>query len=200
MDINKLKGQIPDTIYAQLDSVITKYGINTVLRLSHFLGQCAEETGNFTVFQENLNYSAERMCAVWPGIFPTVASAKPYEYNPQKLANYVYGGHGGNTLPDSGWHWRGRGCIQITFYDNYVACAKGTAHPEILDNPDLLCGPLALESAAWYWLSRGLDAIADKDVSDATIHAITYRVNGNPNANFDVRKVATLKFYNLLNS
>ncbi|MBD9650148.1 chitinase [Ensifer sp. ENS09] len=68
---------------------------------------------------EHLNYSAERLTEVWPTRFPTVASAKPFARNPRKLANKVYGARLGNTAPDDGWLYGGRGLPQITGKENY---------------------------------------------------------------------------------
>ncbi len=38
MDITKLKGQITDGVYGEIQSVIDTFQINTPVRLSHFLG------------------------------------------------------------------------------------------------------------------------------------------------------------------
>jgi len=37
MNVDKLKGHIPDTVIAQIPGVIDKFEINTALRLAHFL-------------------------------------------------------------------------------------------------------------------------------------------------------------------
>jgi putative chitinase len=81
-----------------------------------------ETGGSFEPMTENLNYSAKRMCQVWPQRFPTVTSALPYEHNPEKLANRVYAGRMGNGSEASGdgWKFRGRGLCQITGKDNYA--------------------------------------------------------------------------------
>ena len=73
-----------------------------------------ESAGLTTVF-EDMDYSAERLCEVWPKWFPTVASANSYAHNPEKLANHVYGAPRlGNVLPNDGFEMRGLGCLQIT--------------------------------------------------------------------------------------
>lgn len=82
-----------------------------------------ETGGTFGPVTENLNYtSASRIRAVWPKRFPTLASAEPYVKNPRGLAGAVYGNRKdlGNTSPEDGWHFRGRGLAQITGRANYT--------------------------------------------------------------------------------
>ncbi|SFH27256.1 chitinase [Ensifer sp. OV372] len=88
--------------------------------LAYMLATVFHETGGtMQPVIENLNYSAARLTEVWPSRFPTIASAKPFARNPRKLANKVYGGRMGNSAPDDGWLYRGRGLPQITGKDNY---------------------------------------------------------------------------------
>ena len=81
---------------------------------AHFVSQVLHESGGLRWLEENLNYSAARLVAVWPRRFPTEDRARPYARNPERLANNVYGGRMGNTEPGDGWRYRGRGLIQIT--------------------------------------------------------------------------------------
>lgn len=91
-----------------------------LFHLAAMLGEAYHETGGrMQPVIENLNYSAKRLTEVWPTRFPTIASAKPYANNPQKLANKVYGGRLGNVGPNDGWIFRGRGLPQITGRENY---------------------------------------------------------------------------------
>lgn len=94
--------------------------------LAYALATTFHETGGtMQPIVENLNYStASRLRAVWPSRFPTEASAKPYVKNPQALANKVYGGRLGNTGPNDGWLYRGRGFVQITGKSNYQKATK----------------------------------------------------------------------------
>jgi len=98
-------------------------GENRGVSLFHLAAVFAEvyhETGGkMQPVEENLNYSAKRLTQVWPGRFPTLASAQPFANSPQKLANKVYGGRMGNAGPNDGWLFRGRGLPQITGRDNY---------------------------------------------------------------------------------
>jgi putative chitinase len=65
------------------------FEINTPKRLAHWLGQLSAESMGLTRFVENLNYSAARLCQVWPHRFPDEASAELCVHNPQRLANTV---------------------------------------------------------------------------------------------------------------
>lgn len=147
---------------------------------AHFFGQCAHESGNFKVFSENLNYSADGLTKIFKKYFPTTASTAGYARKPEKIANKVYGNRMGNGPESSGdgWRYRGRGPIQLTGKDNYTAFAKDIGRPDILTNPDIVAGELAFESALWFFRKNNLLAIADKGVTDAIITQITKRVNG----------------------
>jgi putative chitinase len=142
------------------------------LELDDFLGQILHESGKLTRLSENLNYSAERLCAVWPGRFPTLESAQPFAHNPEALANFVYGGRMGNTEPGDGWFYRGRTPIQLTGKDNY-AHVGDLMGQDLVTSPELLEQPrFALEACIHWWEDR----IPDSMLGDVT--KITKRVNG----------------------
>ena len=152
-----------------------KYEINTPQRQSAFIGQCAHESGNFKVLQENLNYSAKGLMATWSSRFPDMDTAERYERQPEKIANKVYArADMGNTDDGDGWKYRGRGVIQLTGKNNYRACGEALGI-NLMENPDLILEPkYACLSAGWFWNKRGLNTLAD--ASD--IETITKRVNG----------------------
>lgn len=179
MDLNKLKGHVPDTVIAQIPEVMQKFGINTSLRLAHFLAQCGHESGGFKLTQENLNYSAKGLATTFKKYFINEAAAAPYERNPQKIASKVYGGRMGNgpEATGEGWKYRGRGYIQLTGKDNYKAF-DATVTENILEQPDLVATKYPLLSAAWFWNKNGLNTLADGGATDATVTSITKRVNG----------------------
>jgi putative chitinase len=179
MDINKLKGHIPDAVIAQLPDTIAKFELNTPLRLAHFLAQAGHESGGFKAVNENLNYGAKGLLGIFKKYFPTEEKAKLYERKPEKIANLVYGARMGNGPEASGegWKFRGRGYIQLTGKDNYKAFDAVVAE-SIVDNPDLVATKYPLLSAAWFFHKNGLHKIADQGATDAVVTSVTKRVNG----------------------
>jgi len=179
LKLDTLKGHVPDNVIAMIPEVASKFEINTPLRLAHFLAQCGHESGGFKLTQENLNYSAKGLNGIFKKYFQTEADAKPYERNPQKIANKVYGNRMGNGPEASGdgWKYHGRGFIQLTGKDNYAAFGKSIG-ADTVSNPDLVASQYALASAAWFFNKNGLHKMADGGANDATVTAITKRVNG----------------------
>jgi len=167
---------IDDKWLAPLEAVFAKYNMNTPERQAAFIGQCMHESGNFKTLQENLNYSADRMHIVWPSRFPTLDSAKPYDRNPEKIANKVYSNRmgNGNEASGEGYKYRGRGLIQLTGKDNYVNAAKAL-DADLVNNPELVSEPkYAALTAGWFWNKRNLNAEAD--AKDYT--GMTRKING----------------------
>lgn len=179
MDINKLKGHIPDAVLNQIPETMAKFELNTPLRLAHFLAQCGHESAGFKAVSENLNYGAKGLLSIFKKYFPTEAKAKEYERKPEKIANLVYGGRMGNGPEASGegYKFRGRGYIQLTGKDNYTAFDK-VVDDDILSNPDLVATKYPLLSAAWFFHKNGLHKIADEGATDVVVTKVTKRVNG----------------------
>jgi putative chitinase len=179
MDINKLKGHIPDAVIAQLPDTMQKFELNTSLRLAHFLAQAGHESGGFKAVNENLNYGAKGLLGIFKKYFPTEAKAVLYERKPEKIANLVYGGRMGNgpEATGDGYKFRGRGYIQLTGRDNYTAFSKAI-NEDLTANPDLVATKYPLLSAAWFFHKNGLHKIADGGATDAVVTSVTKRVNG----------------------
>jgi putative chitinase len=179
MNLDKLKGHIPDSVIAQIPGVMEKFEINSPLRLAHFLAQCGHESGGFKLVQENLNYGAKGLMGIFKKYFPDEATALAYERKPEKIANVVYAsrmGNGDKTSGD-GYKFRGRGFIQLTGKDNYVAFGKSISE-DLSATPDLVATKYALLSAAWFFNKNGLHKLADGGSTDAVVTSITKRVNG----------------------
>ena len=178
LNIDKLKGHIPDAVIAQIPETAAKFNITNNLRLAHFLAQCGHESGGFKATQENLNYSADGLKKIFPKYFPGNI-AESYARNPEKIASKVYGGRMGNGGEETkeGYKFRGRGYIQLTGKENYTSFTKSIGEDTVA-NPDLVATKYALASAGWFFSKNGLNAIADKGADDATVTAVTKRVNG----------------------
>jgi putative chitinase len=179
LKLDKLKGHVPDAVIAQIPDTAAKFGINTPLRLAHFLAQCGHESNGFRAVQENLNYSAKGLNGIFKKYFPTEAAAKAYERNPAKIAAKVYGGRMGNgaEATGEGYKFRGRGYIQLTGKDNYRAFGK-SINEDMTINPDKVATHYPLLSAAWFFTNGGLHKLADGGATDAVVTTITKRVNG----------------------
>ena len=179
MNLDKLKGHIPDNVITQIPEVMSKFEINTPLRLAHFLAQCGHESGGFRLTKENLNYSAKGLMGIFKKYFPTEALAKAYERKPEKIANKVYSSRMGNgdEASGDGAKFCGRGYIQLTGKDNYTAFGK-SINEDITANPTWVAEKYALLSAAWFFNKNKLHTIADGGATDAVVTSITKRVNG----------------------
>jgi putative chitinase len=178
--LEKLKGHIPDAVIAQIPDTAAKFNITNVLRLAHFLAQCGHESGGFRAVQENLNYSADGLNKIFPKYFKNAGrDANAFARNPEKIANVVYANRMANGDPASGdgWRFRGRGYIQLTGRGNYTKFDK-MVNENILEQPDLVASKYPLMSAAFFFDSNGLWSICDRGADDATVTAVTKRVNG----------------------
>lgn len=178
MDINKLKGSIPDSVLAQIPTIVTKFGINTPLRLAHFLSQCAHESGDFRVTTENLNYSADGLKKTFSKYFPGTLN-ETYARHQPAIANRVYANRMGNGDEKSGdgYKFRGRSYLQITGRNNYVEFSAIIGE-NCVKQPDLLSTKYALAAAAWFWDSRKINVAADTGATVESIKSVTKIING----------------------
>ena len=179
-----------------LNKHLPAYGINTRLRVAHFIAQCLHETGDFNFLIENMNYSAQGLANTWPSrfgrkdekgnyIYHTVNGAKrnvptsvaeDLARQPIAIGNYVYANRYGNgdTASGDGYRYRGRGPFHLTFKNNYKAFGAHAgvdlvAHPEDVQGIDL-----GVKSACWFWATNDCNKFADAD----DIIGVTKKING----------------------
>jgi putative chitinase len=154
----------------------------TPLRVAHFMAQVLHETGGLTTQIESLNYSAERLPKVWPSRFKPTGPLDPvaFAHNQQKLGNEVYAGRMGNTGPNDGFTYRGRGLLQLTGRTSYQEATSALRErdpeaPDLVALPDEVFGAQwCLAVAAAEWASKGCNALADQD----DIRKVTRAING----------------------
>ena len=183
-----------DTVVSVVDQYKDKFGLNTDLRLGHFLAQVREEVGSeFKVIRENLNYKEETVLKMWPNRI-SVEQAEKYardentpKANQEAIANLAYANRLGNGKADSdndgdmdkdddGWKYRGAGCLQITGKSNFEEVQKRCvryAGKEM--DPDTLEGFVVFGMA--YWMQHDLYKLADKGKSDSVVDSITAKIN-----------------------
>jgi putative chitinase len=170
----------PDGWVSSMNEVFPTYEINTPQRVAAFLAQCGHESGGWTVFEENLNYSAKGLNSIFKKYFPTLESAQPYERKPQMIANKIYANRMGNgdEASGDGYKYRGRGPIQLTGKSNYTQYAKDMFDDweNLVENPDWVTEDkdFALMSAIWFWNKNGLNREADA----GDIKTMTRKING----------------------
>jgi putative chitinase len=162
-------------------SILDNAGINTKLRLSHFMAQIEHES-HLKPISESLYYRTVEQAKK---TFKTPFENKTDEFisgylkNSEKMANYVYQHRMGNAgeRTGMGWKYRGRGFIQITGFNNYKALTEATGI-DYVNNPDLLLNEAdSMLSAIWYWNMIDGNKYADKD----DITTITKKINGGTN-------------------
>ena len=118
-----------------LDASARAHGIDTPLRLAHWLAQIAHESGS-------LHYVEE------------IASGTAYEGRRDL----------GNVKPGDGVRFKGRGLIQLTGRANYERYAKDTGHPVDLEPSKLADHAfLAADVAGWFWATNNCNRWADLD-------------------------------------
>ena len=171
----------PDNWYDALCELLPKYGITTERRVAHFLSQCAHESAGFKRLEENLNYSAKALRAVFGRYFgePPKRDADEYHRKPEMIANYVYMDEFrkykmGNTEEGDGWKFRGRGLKQLTGRNNYTRFGEsiGMTAAEAAEYVATPAG--AIESACWFWDTNNLNEIAETD----DVKRMTKKING----------------------
>lgn len=181
-----------DAFVASFNMWAVHFGIDTPLRVAHYLAQVFHESGNLRWTEENLNYSAEGLLKVFPKYFNR-NNVDLYARNPQKIANRVYANRMGNGSEGSGdgYRYRGRGFIGTTGRANYQAYAKSDwcvgdlmSHPEWLSQ-----SPGDQKSSMFFWWNNNCNRYADAD--DVT--GLTRRINGGLNG-FDNRESLTAAF------
>ena len=182
----------PESWAGAVESALSRFGISSEKQIAAWIAQTAHESGGYVLLQENLNYSADGMAAIWPNRFAIMGEDKkplkkdgknqPNKFalalhrKPESIANVVYSARMGNGPIESGdgWKFRGRGLKQLTGKTNYTKCGEGLGI-DLLSKPDLLLQPqYAALSAAWFWVENKCGPLADAD--DFT--GLTKRING----------------------
>lgn len=179
MKTDNLNKTLNPAIMGEVFSIVEKFNITNHLRLSHFLSQCAHESGNFKFLTENLNYSADGLLKIFPKYFKDKATADAYARKPEKIGSRVYANRMGNgdEASGEGFKFRGRGYIQLTGKDNYKQFGAFVGE-DLVATPDLVATKYPLTSAAFFFDKNKLWDICDKGDTPEVVTLVTKRVNG----------------------
>lgn len=128
---------------------IEVYGFDSLLRIAHFVGQCAYETNGFRTMEER-------------------SSGVQYEGRPSL----------GNFKPNDGVKYRGRGYIMLTGLKNYILHGKLLGidlvnKPFLAENSDI-----AIRIACNYWRLNDINKWADEDNIDMVTKLVNGGENG----------------------
>jgi putative chitinase len=192
--IDKFKLIFPkadNTLYDAIVVTCKKYEIDTKERIASFISQVAHESANFTTTIENLNYGKDGLLSTFPKYF-NASNVDAFARKPELIASRVYALRmgNGNEASKEGWKYRGRGYLQVTGKDNYLALGK-TLGIDLISNPDaLLSYPYSIVSAGWFWWTNKINLIADT----GSVANVTKRINGGLNGLSDRERLYSLVF------
>ncbi len=132
-----------------LNAAMERFDIATPLRVAAFLAQIGHESARLRYVRE-----------IWNPV------QCPWQLKYNRMEGL------GNTLPEAiriaaqhgstpGPWWKGHGLIQITGYNNHLACGDALGlsllhKPELLEQPEN-----AAASAAWFWATHDCNKYAD---------------------------------------
>ena len=172
--------------FADPGGLLAAAGINTPLRLAHFMAQCIHETGSFAFLVESGRYSEKALGKMWDSgnwrkyfkdrAAMVAMAAQCAVDGGEALFSLVYGGRMGNGPPETkdGWNYRGRGIIQTTGRESYTKFGQQCG-VDFAGDPDLVISAAhALKPALAEWTSKSLNDAADRN----DIIAVTKGING----------------------
>jgi len=135
---NKVLGEtqrrVIETIGPVFEDILHDNGLNSEIRVLHFIAQACHETMGLALLEEQ-------------------ASGDAYEGRVDL----------GNNQPGDGRRFKGRGLFQLTGRANYQFYGARTGLP-LIDNPELAADPIAsLQIACEFWNRNSLSPHADGD-------------------------------------
>lgn len=178
-------GPIINALHRNVD-ILDAAGITkSRTRLAYTLANVEHECGGFKLrnLTENINYSPERMAAVWPNRVSSAADVVA-KYGRgrgwrQRAFDDIYGGRMGNRRGTSdGSTYIGRGAPQITGRGGYKAVGR-IARLDLVNQPELATlAKHQSEIIAAFWTWKKLDRYADRGQFTRFVKAWNGGTNG----------------------
>lgn len=158
---------------------LVKAGFRDNKTLALALAMARKETGGYQSTAEDTNWSAPTLLKYFKNIPDAATAQKVAAMSPVERAMYVYGRAPkgpqlGNTKPEDGWMYRGRGLFQLTGKANYEAFKKASgidvvSHPELVsEDPNVMA-----QSAVWFLKNNAaMKSIAKTGDFDTAVRGI----------------------------
>ncbi|MEW7312277.1 peptidase M23 [Buttiauxella gaviniae] len=195
----KPSGEIirPDNVGVSLSKILSKYLIVTPLRMAHFMGQMARETGRFKFFVENGDLNYFNM------------------YEPRTTQGIKLG----NTQSGDGARFKGRGTVHLTGRENYSNYSKyrfGQSSTFFTEEPNNMLPAIdsycACDAGGYFWISKqkfsrtfqpigklSINYWADQGSSQYNASQLTGRINPGQDGFISVRWPAFVHAWYALN-
>jgi len=161
--------QVISAFVAKPQALVAAGVMESRARFSYFCANVEHECGGFSIrnLTENINYTAARMAAVWPGRFASAAAVRarfgtaPGWQN--RAFDEIYGNRMGNRAgTHDGSTFIGRGGPQVTGRDGYGNVGK-IAGIDLLSDPTKTSSfDFQPEVCAAFWSWKNLNHFADK--------------------------------------
>jgi putative chitinase len=184
----------PEAHAKALEAARKGSSLNTIKRVSAFLGQIFVETTGYTLLEENLNYTTTaRLRKMFSNVKGEEDAKALIAAGPEAIANRVYGGRqdlaNGDEKSGDGWKYRGSGHKQLTGRYNYDRIGKEIGL-DLINNPEWAREMnTSAKIAVAYWEARKCSKFADVDDHDS----ITLNINGKQKEGLAKRKKASIK-------
>lgn len=199
IEFQKTYGLVPDGVMGikTLNKIKGLYHIEDNVTLAHFIGQITHESVNFTASEESFKYSKAGLIETFPRHFG-YSNAHSYVGNPITIANLVYANRMGNTEPNDGWDYRGRGAIQLTGKYNYQEYFADLNMP-VDSDPNLILTPEHYFRSAWWFYETtvvNVRTVSESDILKVSrcvnfgTHKTEHRPNGLANRVYCTKQVA----------
>lgn len=153
-----LSNEVATRWYIPITEAMEEFNILTPTARAMLIAQIGHESDSFTKVVESFNYSVQSLrktfsTRVTDEQAKMLGRSKNQQAKQREIANLVYGGRNGNNGYEDGWKYRGRGLIQVTFYNNYINCSHALG-ADFISEPTLLERDIyASRSACWVWNS-----------------------------------------------
>jgi putative chitinase len=182
----------PEAHAKALEAARKGSSLNTIKRVSAFLGQIYVETGAYRLMEEEIHrYTPKNLVALFSKVKGLDDAKALVKKGPEAVANRVYGGRNGNgdEASGDGWTYRGSGHKQLTGRENYDKIGK-LIGMDLVNNPEWTRDmDKSAQIAVAYWETKKCSKFADIDDHST----ITLLVNGKKKVGLAERKKASIK-------